>query len=48
MSNYPLGAWEDSNAPWNDVLCPKCSEEVDLIDQVWKIYKCHDCGWESE
>jgi len=52
MSNYPAGAWEDPNAPWNeadDVLCPRCGEGIEeSINNFWREAKCLDCGWELD
>lgn len=51
MSNYPAGAWEDPNAPWNqeDVLCPRCGEGIEeSTNNFWREAKCLDCGWELD
>jgi ribosomal protein L37E len=49
MSNYPVGAWEDKNAPWNEILCPRCGEHVEeTVNNYWREAKCVDCGWELD
>jgi hypothetical protein len=49
MSNYPAGAWEDPNAPWNAPECPRCGEYVEESITIFgKEAKCLDCGWELD
>jgi hypothetical protein len=52
MSNYPAGAWEDPNAPWNEtdeVLCPRCGDGTEESITIFgKEAKCLDCGWELD
>ncbi len=54
MSNLPLGAEFDSNAPWNqtddETTCPECDSEMEYWDSgkfrriEWTAYKCSNCG----
>ena len=49
--NYPLGANEDRNAPWNDTYepeyCEECKTEMDVETDEWEkqtTYTCPECG----
>ena len=48
MSNYPAGAWEDPNAPWNEITCPMCGEPAVKILGTWARTECTDCDWSYE
>ena len=50
MSNYPAGAWEDPNAPWNHArMSSRCGEYVEESITIFgKEAKCLDCGWELD
>jgi rubredoxin len=48
MSNYPARAWNDPNAPWNELRCPMCGELVVKVVGLYDRQECTECDWEYE
>jgi len=48
VSNYPEGALNDANAPWNELRCPMCYELAVQVLGLWPRQECTECDWTHE